>query len=97
MVRASTSSAEVIPRPTKIVRSTDIRCMLRTDFAVVHYTKSYFLQLSAIFLHSSSSPQSSWTTVGIGIRVAQDVGAHRRKVYNAPLSVESELWKRAFW
>lgn len=48
-------------------------------------------------MHSSSSPQSSWTIVGIGIRVAQDVGAHRRKVYNAPLSVESELWKRAFW
>ena len=35
--------------------------------------------------------------VGIGLRLAQDVGAHRRKVYNAPLSVESELWKRAFW
>lgn len=34
---------------------------------------------------------------GIGVRLAQDVGAHRRKVYNAPLSVESELWKRAFW
>ncbi|THH04869.1 hypothetical protein EW145_g5209 [Phellinidium pouzarii] len=53
--------------------------------------------LSALFLQSSSSPQSSWTMVGIGIRLAQDVGAHRRKVYNAPLSVESELWKRAFW
>lgn len=35
--------------------------------------------------------------VGIGIRLAQDVGAHRRKVYNTPVSVESELWKRAFW
>lgn len=54
-------------------------------------------QLSSIFLHSSSSPQASWTMIGIGIRLAQDVGAHRRKVYNAPVSVESELWKRAFW
>ncbi|KAI5115861.1 hypothetical protein M0805_001580 [Coniferiporia weirii] len=53
--------------------------------------------LSSFFLQSSSSPQSSWTMVGIGIRLAEDVGAHRRKVYNAPLSVESELWKRAFW
>ncbi|KAL5525563.1 hypothetical protein ACEPAG_6899 [Sanghuangporus baumii] len=53
--------------------------------------------LSSIFLQGSFSPQSSWTMVGIGIRLAQDVGAHRRKVYNAPISVESELWKRAFW
>ena len=34
---------------------------------------------------------------GIGIRMAQDIGAHRRKVYSAGPSVESELWKRAFW
>ena len=54
-------------------------------------------QLSAIFLQTSSSPQSSWTLAGIGLRMAQDVGAHRRKVYNVATSVESELWKRAFW
>ncbi|KAF5344576.1 hypothetical protein D9757_015251 [Collybiopsis confluens] len=34
--------------------------------------------------------------VGIGIRLAQDVGAHRRKP-NQTLTVEDELWKRAFW
>jgi len=27
----------------------------------------------------------------------QDVGAHRRKVYGSDLTVEDELWKRAFW
>lgn len=35
--------------------------------------------------------------VGIGIRLAQDVGAHRRKANTHKLSVEDELWKRAFW
>jgi hypothetical protein len=35
--------------------------------------------------------------VGIGIRLAQDVGAHRRKIYNRKPTVEDELWKRAFW
>ena len=35
--------------------------------------------------------------VGIGIRLAQDVGAHRRKVYGPELTVEDELWKRACW
>jgi hypothetical protein len=35
--------------------------------------------------------------VGIGIRLSQDVGAHRKKVYNRKPTVEDELWKRAFW
>lgn len=35
--------------------------------------------------------------VGIGIRLAQDVGAHRRKTRSGPFTVEDELWKRAFW
>jgi hypothetical protein len=35
--------------------------------------------------------------IGIGIRVAQDVGAHRRKYNTEDITVEDELWKRAFW
>jgi hypothetical protein len=35
--------------------------------------------------------------IGIGIRLAQDVGAHRRKVYQSKPSLHDELWKRAFW
>jgi len=35
--------------------------------------------------------------VGIGIRLAQDVGAHRRKVHTHKYTTEDELWKRAFW
>lgn len=53
--------------------------------------------LSALFLQGSSAPQSCWTIIGIGIRLVQDVGAHRRKVYGINLTTEDELWKRAFW
>ncbi|KZT67994.1 hypothetical protein DAEQUDRAFT_728533 [Daedalea quercina L-15889] len=53
--------------------------------------------LTAIFLQGSSAPQASWTLIGVGIRMAQDVGAHRKKVYNVKPTVEEELWKRAFW
>jgi len=35
--------------------------------------------------------------IGIGIRLATDVGAHRRKMYKSVMTVEDELWKRAFW
>ncbi|KAF9220414.1 hypothetical protein BS17DRAFT_344209 [Gyrodon lividus] len=53
--------------------------------------------LSVLFLQGTSAPQACWTVVGIGIRLAQDVGAHRRKAYSSKRSVEGELWKRAFW
>ena len=42
-------------------------------------------------------PQSCWTLAGIGIRLAQDVGVHRRKVHGHTLTIDDELWKRAFW
>jgi hypothetical protein len=35
--------------------------------------------------------------VGVGLRLAQDVGAHRRRAPNGRPTVEDELWKRAFW
>ncbi len=35
--------------------------------------------------------------VGIGIRLAQDVGVHRKKVQVGEWTVEDELRKRAFW
>ena len=35
--------------------------------------------------------------VGFGIRLAQDVGAHRRKGHQDVPSAEDEQWKRGFW
>ncbi|KAF5328362.1 hypothetical protein D9619_013333 [Psilocybe cf. subviscida] len=55
--------------------------------------------LSAQFLQGSSAPQSAWTMCGIGIRLAQDVGAHRRghNTDGQGPTKEGELWKKAFW
>ncbi|KAF9479628.1 hypothetical protein BDN70DRAFT_878593 [Pholiota conissans] len=53
--------------------------------------------LAVQFLQGSSAPQSCWTLVGIGIRLAQDVGAHRKKLPSHKLTAEDEMWKRAFW
>lgn len=54
-------------------------------------------QLSVQFLQGSSAPQACWTMVGIGIRLSQDVGAHRRKKRDNTVTAEEEMWKRAFW
>ncbi|KAH6913531.1 fungal-specific transcription factor domain-containing protein [Coprinopsis sp. MPI-PUGE-AT-0042] len=60
------------------------------------YDLQYYC-LSVQFLQGSSAPQSCWTMVGIGIRLAQDVGAHRKRVNKSGPSADDELWKRAFW
>ncbi|KAJ7664977.1 fungal-specific transcription factor domain-containing protein [Mycena rosella] len=50
--------------------------------------------LSIQFL-DGSTPQANWSLIGIGLRITQEVGAHRRQA--GPPSVAGELWKRAFW
>ena len=55
------------------------------------------VQLMALFLQGTTAPQSTWPVIGAGIRMALDVGAHRKKMYSPTPTVEEELWKRAYW
>ncbi|KAG9029914.1 hypothetical protein FRB95_004744 [Tulasnella sp. JGI-2019a] len=55
------------------------------------------MALSAIFLQGTSAPYGGWLVVGIGLRFAEDIGAHREKVYGPDHPFENQLWKRAFW
>ncbi|KAL6302103.1 hypothetical protein BKA93DRAFT_737616 [Sparassis latifolia] len=56
-----------------------------------------YIEIIANYLRGSLAHPESWTHIAIGIRKAQDVGAHRRKVYGRKPTVEDELWKRAYW
>ncbi|KAJ7664066.1 fungal-specific transcription factor domain-containing protein [Mycena rosella] len=60
------------------------------------YDLQYYC-LAVQFLEGSSAPQACWTLIGVGLRLAQDVGAHRRTSRVEKPSVENELWKRVFW
>ncbi|CEL53566.1 putative transcriptional regulatory protein C3C7,04 OS=Schizosaccharomyces pombe (strain 972 / ATCC 24843) GN=SPAC3C7.04 PE=3 SV=1 [Rhizoctonia solani AG-1 IB] len=53
----------------------------------------------AILVHSSFEPHNAWIIIGLGLRSAQDVGMHRRRVPppGESLSIEDEMKKRAFW
>ena len=42
-------------------------------------------------------PHEAWIMVGIGLRLAQDLGAHCRQTHRTGSAVEDELLKRAFW
>ena len=51
----------------------------------------------AAYVNTTNSPQVTLPVLSLGIRMAQDVGAHRKKMYSATPTVEQELWKRAWW
>lgn len=55
------------------------------------------MSLLGMFLRGTAFHPVGWLLISIGLRKAQDVGAHRKKIYGAKPSVEDELWKRAFW
>ncbi|KAJ7238334.1 fungal-specific transcription factor domain-containing protein [Mycena haematopus] len=60
------------------------------------YDLQYYC-LAVMFLDGSSAPQACWTLIGVGLRLAQDIGVHRRKAHIEVPTVQSELYKRAFW
>ncbi|KZT19127.1 hypothetical protein NEOLEDRAFT_1142477 [Neolentinus lepideus HHB14362 ss-1] len=60
----------------------------------------YGLQLQCLcasFLMGSSVPHAAWTAIGHGLRMAQDVGAHKRRFYEDRATLHGDLWKRVFW
>ncbi|KAI0309621.1 fungal-specific transcription factor domain-containing protein [Amylostereum chailletii] len=53
--------------------------------------------LGTLYVFGSGTPQICWTLSGIGLRMAQDIGAHRRRAYVDHSPLETDLWRRAFW
>lgn len=40
----------------------------------------------------------AWISLGVGIRFAQDIGAHRQfKINTVSDRIDAEQWKRCFW
>ncbi|KAF9073616.1 putative fungal-specific transcription factor [Rhodocollybia butyracea] len=52
--------------------------------------------LAVIYVKSTTVSQSTWIQIGFGLRLAQDVGAHRSRNLPRP-TTSDELWKRAFF
>ncbi|KAJ6457387.1 fungal-specific transcription factor domain-containing protein [Mycena sanguinolenta] len=59
--------------------------------------KLQLLCLSVQFLGGTTYGRSCWAISGIALRVAQEMGAHRRSRYDTCSTAEGELLKRAFW
>ncbi|KAJ7360944.1 fungal-specific transcription factor domain-containing protein [Mycena albidolilacea] len=52
--------------------------------------------LGILYLASASTPEESWALVGLGLRMAYDLGAHSRVRANHKNNIEAELYKRVF-
>ncbi|THU89669.1 hypothetical protein K435DRAFT_760868 [Dendrothele bispora CBS 962.96] len=54
--------------------------------------------LACYYLNATATHDSAWICAGIGLRFAQERGAHRKEPKpTKPTTVERELWRRAFW
>lgn len=58
---------------------------------------SLWAQLAAIYGWGTPTPGMPWNSAGLGLRMAQSMGVHRKKAYGPVPTVEEELRKRAFW
>ncbi|KAJ3915469.1 fungal-specific transcription factor domain-containing protein [Lentinula edodes] len=72
--------------------------LYRVQIIVVHcsYDRAG-VQNAVMFLQSTSMPGLCWPILGLGVRFAQIVGAHRRNFFGPTPTIAGELWKRAFW
>jgi hypothetical protein len=50
-----------------------------------------------MYLRYYVPPAAAWGFNSIGLRKAQDVGIHRKKLYEKDPNPKDELWKRALW
>ncbi|KAF8486393.1 fungal-specific transcription factor domain-containing protein [Russula ochroleuca] len=65
------------------------------DTPVLYDVQTY--ALAVLFLQGCSTPQSCWALTGVGIRLVQEVGKHRKRIYSNMGLTEAEQWRRAFW
>lgn len=77
----------------------DLQAACVCDFELISVLSklTFVVQLITMYLRGSSSPEASRWITGVGLRLAMDMGAHRKKSYSALPTVEGEQLKRAFW
>ncbi|KAF9256487.1 hypothetical protein L218DRAFT_991408 [Marasmius fiardii PR-910] len=72
-----------------------VEVVRKTIYAPARLYDLQFYCLYCEYLLGTSTPQSCWTVVEIGLTMALDIGAHVKRT--GRLTVEGELMKRAFW
>ncbi|KAI8974590.1 fungal-specific transcription factor domain-containing protein [Trametes punicea] len=71
--------------------------MHKSFLAPVHLYDLQICAMMGFFMAGTIIPHCAWTVIGLGLRKALDVGAHRKSMYKPKPTIEDELWRRAFW
>ncbi|KAF9501879.1 hypothetical protein BDN71DRAFT_1379281 [Pleurotus eryngii] len=74
-----------------------IRTMRQSFVEAPSLYELQFYSLATLYYQGTSNPQACWIMVGLGLRYAQEVGAHRKTSRVVKPTLQDELWKRAFW
>ncbi|KAJ7136881.1 fungal-specific transcription factor domain-containing protein [Mycena epipterygia] len=84
------------PRPPgfRYIEQVDLFGHMRQYHPTIYDLQAYCL--AATFVNCACL-RGAWTLVGLGIRLAQDIGAHRFKLRSITNNLEQELEKRASW
>lgn len=82
--------------PTSHLHMLQAACVRTSYFSCGTVYTTYWLQLATLYASDVSSCHA-WMLVGSGIRLALDIGAHKRRAYGTTPALEDELYKRAFW
>ncbi|KAF8992793.1 fungal-specific transcription factor domain-containing protein [Cyathus striatus] len=89
------------PPPDLMKKLADPTSITYKTYFLVDPPTLYDLQLYCVtgiqFLSGCCTQHTVWVLVGFAIRMAQEAGIHHRRVPREKLTVEDELWKRAFW
>ncbi|KAJ7364453.1 fungal-specific transcription factor domain-containing protein [Mycena albidolilacea] len=68
---------------------------LKLSEPTIHEVQMYFML--TLYAKATSTPQISWSYLGLGIRCLQQRAEFRRKSPGGKPGLEDELWKRIFW
>lgn len=90
-------ASSMLPTPWKTPSLYHLQLCVVRPFIGWWPTHTKVSKLIPRYLMNTRIGWNCWIIVNTGLRLAQDIGVHRRSVYNKSLTPVDELWKRAFW
>ncbi|KAK7063589.1 fungal-specific transcription factor domain-containing protein [Favolaschia claudopus] len=79
---------------TRPLQTITFPCASNSQFRTLYNLQ--LCSLTVLFL-ATADVRACWVISGLGVRLAQEIGAHRRSRYTSGAKLYGELLKRAFW
>ncbi|KIY63689.1 hypothetical protein CYLTODRAFT_425873 [Cylindrobasidium torrendii FP15055 ss-10] len=94
-VRAEGHEDQVLSAGWKYFEQVDLGKNIVWEPVSLFELQTYALSIN--YLQSTTVPQTTWTQLGVALRLAVEIGIHRRKPDGYKQTAEDEQFKRTFW